>query len=64
MSNDTMVPTDHVRPFSRTFQGLLRFICKDFSRTFLSSFDYRFTQKSAIFTIQLGYVCFYFNRHK
>ena len=53
-----MVPTDNDRPFSRTFQGLLGFIFKDFSRTFHSSFDYGFTQKTAILTIQLGYVFF------
>ena len=33
-----MVPTDHDIPFSRTFQGLLRYIFKEFSRTFLCSF--------------------------
>ena len=29
-----MVPTDHDFPFSRSFQGILRFIFKEFSRTF------------------------------
>ena len=40
-----MVPTDHDIPFSRTFQGLLRYIFKDFSRTFLCSFKHIFTKK-------------------
>ena len=37
----TMVPTDHDIPFSRTFQGLLRYIFKEFSRTFLSNIHSR-----------------------
>ena len=41
----TMVPTDHDIPFSRTFQGLLRYIFKDFSRTFLCSFKHPFVKK-------------------
>ena len=40
-----MVPTDHDIPFSRTFQGLLRYIFKDFSRTFLCSFKHPFAKK-------------------
>ena len=32
-----MVPTDHDIPFSRTFQGLLRYIFKDFSLFFQTS---------------------------
>ena len=32
-----MVPTDHDIPFSRTFQGLLRYIFKDFSVFFVLS---------------------------
>ena len=42
---DDMVPTDHDIPFSRTFQGLLRYIFKDFSRTFLCSFKLQFAKK-------------------
>ena len=40
-----MVPTDHDIPFSRTFQGLLRYIFKEFSRTFLCSFKHPFAEK-------------------
>ena len=40
-----MVPTDHDIPFSKTFQGLLRYIFKDFSRTFLCSFKHLFAKK-------------------
>ena len=40
-----MVPTDHDIPFSRTFQGLLRYIFKDFSRTFLCSFKHPFAKQ-------------------
>ena len=40
-----MVPTDHDIPFSRTFQGLLRYIFKEFSRTFLCSFKHPFAKK-------------------
>ena len=40
-----MVPTDHDIPFSRTFQGFLRYIFKDFSRTFLCSFKHPFAKK-------------------
>ena len=43
--NVVMVPTDHDIPFSRTFQGLLRSIFKDFSRTFLCSFKHPFEKK-------------------
>ena len=43
--SDHMVPTDHDIPFSRTFQGLLRYIFKDFSRTFLHSFKHPFAKK-------------------
>ena len=40
-----MVPTDHDIPFSRTFLGLLRYIFKEFSRTFLCSFKHPFVKK-------------------
>ena len=40
-----MVPTDHDIPFSRTFQGLLRYIFKEFSRTFLCSSKHPFAKK-------------------
>ena len=36
-SSYDMVPTDHDIPFSRTFQGLLRYIFKDFSLFFQTS---------------------------
>ena len=44
-STKSMVPTDHDIPFSRTFQGLLRYIFKDFSRTFLCSLKHPFAKK-------------------
>ena len=47
-----MVPTDHDIPFPRTFQGLLRYIFKDFSRTFLCSFKHPFAKKQWIFPIR------------
>ena len=40
-----MVPTDQDKPFSWTFQGLLRYIFKKFSRTFLCSLKHPFTKK-------------------
>ena len=40
-----MVPTDHGIPSSRTFQGLLRYIFKEFSRTFLCFFKHPFVKK-------------------
>ena len=40
-----MVPTDHDIPFSRTFQGLLMYIFKEFSRTLLCSFKRPFMKK-------------------
>ena len=40
-----MVPTDHDIHFSRTFQGLLMYIFKDFSRTFLCSFKHPLAKK-------------------
>ena len=52
ITNDIMVPTDHDIPFSRTFQGLLRYIFKEFSRTFLCSFKYPFAKKWSTMDIQ------------
>ena len=48
-----MVPTDHDIPFSRTFQGLLRDIFKEFSRTFLCSFKHPFAKKDQKWTFQI-----------
>ena len=48
-----MVPTDHDIPFSRTFQGLLRYLFKDFSRTFLCSFKHPFEKNDQQWTFQI-----------
>ena len=48
-----MVPTDHDILFSRTFQGLLRYIFKDFSRTFLCSFKHPFAKNDQQWTFQI-----------
>ena len=50
-----MVPTDHDIPFSRTFQGLLRYIFKEFSRTFLCSFKHPFAKKLSTMDIQIPF---------
>ena len=51
-----MVPTDHDIPFSRTFQGLLRYIFKDFSRTFLCSFKHPFAKNDKQWTFQIRHI--------
>ena len=48
-----MVPTDHDLPFSRTFQGLLMYIFKEFSMTFLCSIKHPFAKNYQQWTFQI-----------
>ena len=48
MSNDTMVPTDHVRPFSRTFEVHFQGLFKDFWGSFARTFQGLFLVPSTI----------------